>query len=320
MLVAKSAILISVADDFFDMRGTLEELHLLMDAINRWDGNGLSGPSKAIFDVLDDLVKDVTKTLVLRGKIDLTEDFRGLWRETFNSWLTETTWGKSGYIPSVDEYLQTSMISIATHVLVMTSSCFLNPSLPENKVKPQVYENITQSLMATTRLLNDIQSYQKEKEEGTMNLVLLHFNQNPNASMDCSISEVKKLLEEKRNELLKHVFTDDDDDDDGDFPNQWRHLLLSCFKVFQMLFNSGNLYDTDFELQSDIEKAIYVSPKPGFPKYIQPNTTFYAAPKKNNMMISAKYVQIPNRHLSKKAMCNVGSTVLNSTTFGLCFI
>ncbi|KAJ0808596.1 putative alpha-farnesene synthase [Helianthus annuus] len=317
MLVAKSAILITVADDFFDMRGTLEELHLLMDAINRWDGNGLSGPSKVIFDVLDDLVKDVTKTLVLRGKIDLTEDFRGLWRETFNSWLTETTWGKSGYIPSVDEYLQTSMISIATHVLVLTSSCFLNPSLPENKVKPQVYENITQSLMATTRLLNDIQSYQKEKEEGTMNLVLLHFNQNPNASMDCSISEVKKLLEEKRNELLKHVFTDDDD---GDFPNQWRHLHLSCFKVFQMLFNSGNLYDTDFELQSDIEKAIYVSPKPEFPKYIQPNTTFYAASKKNNMMISAKYVQIPHRHLSKKAMCNVGSTVLNSTTFGLCFI
>lgn len=82
------------------------------------------------------------------------------WREIFNSWLTETIWGKSGYKPSVDEYLETGMISIATHILVLTSSCFLNPSLPRNKVKPPKYENITQSLMATTRLLNDIQSYQ----------------------------------------------------------------------------------------------------------------------------------------------------------------
>lgn len=45
---------------------------------NRWDGEGLSGPSKVIFDVLDDLVRDITKTLVLGGKIDLTEDFRHL--------------------------------------------------------------------------------------------------------------------------------------------------------------------------------------------------------------------------------------------------
>ena len=36
MLVAKSAIVITVADDFFDMRGTLEELHVLIDAIYRY--------------------------------------------------------------------------------------------------------------------------------------------------------------------------------------------------------------------------------------------------------------------------------------------
>ncbi|XP_076910575.1 S-linalool synthase-like [Bidens hawaiensis] len=319
MLVAKSAILITVADDFFDMRGSLEELHFLIDAINRWDGEGLSGPSKVIFDVLDDLVRDITNTLVLHGKIDLTEDFRSLWKETFNSWLTETTWGRSGYIPSVDEYLQISMISIATHILVLTSSCFLNPSIPENKVKPQKYESITQSLMATTRLLNDIQSYQKEQEEGITNLVLLHFNQNPDASMDHAISTVKRLLDMKRNELLKHVFTDDD----RDFPNQWKHLHLSCFKVFQMLFNSSNLYDTDSELQTDIAKAIYVSPKHELPKCTKPHTTFQAVPKKGNVMISVRYHDqyIMNNHqLSKRPMRNISPKVLSSTMFGLCFI
>nr|AGN70888.1 geranyllinalool synthase [Grindelia hirsutula] len=293
MLVAKSAILITVADDFFDMQGNLQELHLLIEAIHRWDGDGLRGPSKVIFDVLDDLVRDSTRTLVLDGKIDMTEEFRDLWRETFDSWLTETTWGKSGYIPSVNEYLETGMISIATHILVLIPSCFMNPSLPKSKVKPQKYESITQALMATTRLLNDVQSYEKEQEEGKMNLVLLHFKENPDASMDDSIAAVQKILDGKRKELMKHIFTDADN---NDFPNHWKKLHLSCFKVFQMLFNSANLYDTETELRSDIEKAIYIPPQYEPLKHVKPQTTLDPLPRKRNLMISTVHTQTPFRH------------------------
>ncbi|GJY13172.1 (E,E)-geranyllinalool synthase-like protein [Tanacetum coccineum] len=326
MLVAKSAIVITVADDFFDMRGTLEELQVLIDAVYRWDGKGLNGPSKAIFDVLDDLVTDTTKELVLQGKIDLTEDFRDLWRETFNSWLTETTWGKSGYIPSMDEYLETGMISIATHILVLTSSCFLN--LPKSKVKPQKYESVTESLMATARLLNDIQSYKKEQEEGKMNLVLLHFKDNPNASLDDSVAEVQRFLERKRQELLAHIFTDDN----GDFPSQWKYLHLSCFKVFQMLFNSANLYDTDAELQYDIERAIYIPPQYELSHYLINETTARLLSEKRNLKISARYTQtllclnghsrtrISVRTLPKKYKRNGNYNVFNSTFSSLCLI
>lgn len=36
LLVAKCAIVITVADDFFDMRGSLEELHVLIEAIHKY--------------------------------------------------------------------------------------------------------------------------------------------------------------------------------------------------------------------------------------------------------------------------------------------
>ncbi|KAI3510368.1 hypothetical protein L1887_17307 [Cichorium endivia] len=328
MLVAKSAIVITVADDFFDMRGSLDELHILIEAIHRWDGKGLIGPSKVIFDVLDDLVRDSTKSLVL-GNIDIIEDFRNLWRETFNSWLTETTWGKNGYIPSVDEYMETGMISIATHILVLTSSCFLNPSIPKNKVKPQTYEDITQSLMATARLLNDIQSYeQKEQEEGKMNLVLLHFKDNPDASMDDSVNLVKKFMDWKRKELLKHVFTNDR----SDFPKQWNFLHLSCFKVFQMLYSSSNLYDTEAELQLHIEKAIYLPPKHELPICLKPQTTLPPLPQKGNLTINGGYARNPPRRyvhgcmsirfhqLPKKPMRNLTLEVFCSSMSRICFM
>lgn len=83
MLVAKTAIIITVADDFFDSFGSLNQLEILTKAVqryiikicfkeffrshicicvnNRWDSRGLSSHSKVIFDALDDLVSEASR-------------------------------------------------------------------------------------------------------------------------------------------------------------------------------------------------------------------------------------------------------------------
>lgn len=89
---------------------------------------------------------------------------------------------------------------------------------------------------------------QKEQEEGKMNLVLLHLNDNPNADIEDSIAYVTKIMEEKRKELLQHVLRDDDFDDHDELPNSCKHLHLSCFNVFNMFFNSFNHFDSETSL------------------------------------------------------------------------
>lgn len=83
------------------------------------------------------------------------------WCETFASWLEEAKWSKSGYIPSLSEYLDNAGISVAAHSLVLPASCFLSASLPEFKLKPfnDQYQTITKLLMDVSRLLNDTQTY-----------------------------------------------------------------------------------------------------------------------------------------------------------------
>lgn len=161
-----------------------------------------------------------------------------------------------------------------------------------------------------------------------MNLVLLHYKENPDGSMNDSIAEVQKFLEMKRKELLREVFTDTNSDD---YPKQWKYLHLSCFKVFQMLFNSANLYDTDAELLSDIEKAIYIPPETKFSKYIKPQKTLRPFPDKRKL-ISSGYAQTTFQrygqgHMnlkvpqgSKESVRNVGSKLFNSPMFSLRFI
>ncbi|KAI8525460.1 hypothetical protein RHMOL_Rhmol13G0232000 [Rhododendron molle] len=55
ILVAKSSILVTVADDLYDMEGSLDDLNALTQAVQRWDGKGLSGHGDIIFRALDDI-------------------------------------------------------------------------------------------------------------------------------------------------------------------------------------------------------------------------------------------------------------------------
>ncbi|KAG8634467.1 hypothetical protein MANES_17G041800v8 [Manihot esculenta] len=264
MIIAKSGIIITVADDFYDAEGSIDELEKLTDAVRRWDAKGLKGHSKIIFDVLDDLVREMAaKYLQQVGNDDITASLQYIWYETFDAWFMEAKWSRSGFIPSADDYLETGMTSIATHIVVLSASYFLNTSLPTHKLKPPQYEAITKLLMIIPRLLNDLQSYEKEQKEGKINFVLLNLEKNPGLELEDSIAITKKMLEEKRREFIQEALMDGF----NELPKQIRQLHLSCLKVFEMFFYSTNRYDSNTEMIQDIQKAIYLplvvtEPKP----------------------------------------------------------
>lgn len=77
------------------------------------------------------------------------------WRESFEAWMLERRWSITGHLPSMDEYLETGMASIAAHTIALPATTFLSQTGPNGQ-----YETITKLLMAITRLANDMQSYQ----------------------------------------------------------------------------------------------------------------------------------------------------------------
>ncbi|CAJ2648693.1 unnamed protein product [Trifolium pratense] len=287
MLVAKSAIIITVADDFFDTTGSLNELEFLTDAIQRWDAKGLSSHSKVIFDSLDDLVIEASrKYLQQEGtSYDISNSLKDLWYEAFLAWLIEAKWSRNGHKPSIDSYLKIGMTSIGSHIMVLSSSCFLKPSLPAKKLRLTPYEPITNLLMIISRLLNDVESYQKEKEEGKLNSVLVNLMENPEFDIEDSIAYVREIVEKKKKEFLELVLID------GlcDLPKPSKHLHLSCLKVFQMFFNSKNRFDSNTDLVEDINKAIYLPLSKT--KYVSPQTM----PKKKHT-ITKMHSNLPFKH------------------------
>ncbi|CAK8530503.1 unnamed protein product [Lathyrus sativus] len=288
MLIAKTAIIITVTDDFFDTVGSLDELEILTEAVQRWDSRSLSSHSKVIFDALDDLVSEASrKYLQQEGTCDdISGSLKDLWYEVFLSWLIEAKWSRNGHKPSIDCYLKTGMISVGAHLMVLSSSYFMKPT---KKLRLTPYEPLTKLLMIISRLLNDVESYQREREEGKLNYVLVNMMENPEFEIEDSIAFVREIVEKKKKEFLELALIDGL----SDFSEPNKQLHLSCLKVFQMFFNSKNNFDSNTDLVEDINKAIYL-PLSKTSKCLSTQTL----PKKKHI-ISKLHMNFPFKHYSK---------------------
>ncbi|KAG6419087.1 hypothetical protein SASPL_121296 [Salvia splendens] len=251
MIIAKAAIIVTVADDFYDMEGSLPDLEILTDAVQRWEGNGLGGHSKTIFEAVDEFVNDFVTICEPQEGSTVVPKLQQLWRDCFMSWMVERRWSLTGYTPCMDEYLETGMLSIAAHTIALPATPnFFNPN-----ANPLQYQNITKLLMAIARLSNDMQSYQKEVVDGKMNMVMLHWQQNPESGIEESVAHVREMLELKKKELVQLVFSDRFEQE---MSKSCKQTHLYCMKVFEMFFNSANLFDSETALMQDINKSIYL--------------------------------------------------------------
>ncbi|CAL8140048.1 unnamed protein product [Prunus armeniaca] len=249
LAVVKSAILVTVADDFFDREGSTDELEALANAVNRWEPKGLTGHGKTIFNALKDLVDDISGQFFNKNGYDIKAYLQELWCQTIASWSKEAEWSRNGHAPSTVEYLQVAATSIASHTILLPAAFLLNPPPEIDILKKR--QPLTNSLMLLTRLLNEIRSYQKEQEEGKPNLVLLYMKENPNLGVEESIAIIQKTLDEKKKEFLELALSS------NEMPEACKRLHLHCLKSFQMFFNSTNAFDSPTELLADINKAIF---------------------------------------------------------------
>ncbi|MBA0595178.1 hypothetical protein Gorai_012055 [Gossypium raimondii] len=160
-----------------------------------------------------------------------------------------------GFVPSMEEYLGNGAVSIALHTIVLPASYLLNPSLADYKIRAGEYQTVTKLAMLIPRLLNDIQSYQKEEQEGKLNYVLLYMRENPGTDIQDSTAYVREIIYKNWGEFLQHVLMDGLAEE---LPKSCKFLHLSCVKVFQMFFHSSNRYDSNTDMLQDIQKAIYI--------------------------------------------------------------
>ncbi|XP_028757072.1 ent-kaur-16-ene synthase, chloroplastic-like [Neltuma alba] len=205
---AKHGLLTSVFDSFFDVWSTKEEQQNLIKLMEKWDVDVnkecCSEPVKILFLVLK---RTISETAAQAFKVQDRSVLNHLiqqWVDILRSGLKEVEWCKKKCVPSIEEYERNGIITMALGPIVLSAMYLIGPKLPQAVAESAECNYVLDVLGLHGRYLNDVNGYQREKEQGKLvNSVGLRLISGSEEEEEEMKKKIKKKGEEKRKELLR---------------------------------------------------------------------------------------------------------------------
>ncbi|PIN03534.1 Terpinolene synthase [Handroanthus impetiginosus] len=170
IITTKVNTLITIIDDIFDVYGTLEELHLFNDAIQRWDMEAmdqLPNYMKLCYLALNNFIHEMAYDVLKEDEFLIIKHLRNSWADLCRTYLEEAKWYSEGYTPKLEEYIENAWISISAPV-ILSHAFFLVTNPIEKKAAQRLYKyhNIIRCSSIILRLANDLGTSPDEMKRG----------------------------------------------------------------------------------------------------------------------------------------------------------
>ncbi|OIT20040.1 PREDICTED: (-)-camphene/tricyclene synthase, chloroplastic-like [Nicotiana attenuata] len=194
-MLTKVIAFIVVLDDIYDVYGTLEELEIFTDAVERWDIKAMEQLPDymkicylALFNSTNEMAYDILKE---KG-INFLPYFTKQWADLCKAYLREARWYYNGYTPTLEEYIDNAWISIATPlILVHAFPLVTNPITKEAMESLNKYPDIIRRCAIINRFLDDLGTSSEELKRGDVS-----------KSIQCYMNE-KSVSEEEAKEGIR---------------------------------------------------------------------------------------------------------------------
>ncbi|XP_054814995.1 ent-kaurene synthase 1, chloroplastic-like isoform X5 [Prosopis cineraria] len=208
---AKQGLLGCMVDDFFDVWSTEHEQINLVQLMEKWDidvnKESCSETVKILFEALKRTIcETATQVYKVQGRCVLNHLIQ-TWVDLLRSMLKEAEWSRGKCVPSIEEYERNGIITLALGPIIVPVVYLVGPKLPQAIIESDEYNRLFEVVSLHGRYLNDINGYQREKEQGKfINSISLRLNHGCGAgSEEQIIKEIKRKIDETRKELLRLV-------------------------------------------------------------------------------------------------------------------
>ncbi|XP_038692011.1 casbene synthase, chloroplastic-like [Tripterygium wilfordii] len=124
IILTKIMKLMSIMDDTYDSYATIDELRILIDAIERWDISTidqLPDYMKFLYNTLLNLYGEFETELESEGRSYGVSYARDALKQMMKAYHIEAEWLNKGYVPSFDEYMENALISCGYHAVAISS-------------------------------------------------------------------------------------------------------------------------------------------------------------------------------------------------------
>ncbi|XP_047942439.1 (+)-bornyl diphosphate synthase, chloroplastic-like [Salvia hispanica] len=235
-MVAKATTLITALDDVYDIYGTLDELELFTEAIRRWDIesiNRLPDYLQLFYSVIHNFVSELARDI---SKEDDITCLHRAWVDLVEAYLQEAKWYHRGYTPSMEEYLNNSIISIGVPA-VISQLHFMFAAAEEKPVMEDLckYDNVIRLSGMLVRLPDDLGTSQLEMKRGDVAKSIQCYMEKQNASEEEAEEHVRFLIREAWKEINTCM---------ADYPtgDDLLQVIANTGRVAQFMYLDGDGY------------------------------------------------------------------------------
>lgn len=238
---AKSGLALGIVDDFFDVWGSQEEQINLLHLMEKWDVDVstecCSETVKILFLALKGIICEVAdQAFKVQGRSVLCHVIQ-LWAEVLRTFSKEAEWGRTNHVPTLEEYFPNSIKSFAIGILI-PGLYLVGPKLSEKIIQSAEFNQLFEALSLAGRLLNDINGYQREKEQGKFNSITVELMHGSGTMGEEEIIEkLQRMVDEKRKELLRLVVKEEG----SIVPRNVKHLFWNWCKLFHLFYKKDDV-------------------------------------------------------------------------------
>ncbi|KAM7490781.1 hypothetical protein LguiA_033702 [Lonicera macranthoides] len=169
-ILTKVISLASIIDDIYDVYGTIQELILFTNAIQRWNinfANQLPKYMRHVYAILIDVYREMEEELSKEGKSYCVNYAKQAMKQLVRAYFDEAKWYHEGYVPTMEEYMEVASVS-AGYIMVATTSFVGMGELVTKQALDWVSNTplIVKACSVIARLTDDMVGHEFEQKRG----------------------------------------------------------------------------------------------------------------------------------------------------------
>ncbi|KAK6930491.1 Terpene synthase, metal-binding domain [Dillenia turbinata] len=255
----KHAVLTYVVDDFFDVGSSQQEQENLTHLLDKWDIDEdtefCSEAVEIIFLALRDTIHEsVDMALKWQGRC-VKAHLIQIWMDVLKTMGREAQWGRDKVVPTMDEYIENGFDSFALGPIVLPTLYIVGPKLSEEIVASPEYHSLYKLMATCGRLLNDIQTYEREAKQGKLNAVPLHIiHRGGIITEEDSVKEIREIIGENRKKLLRMIL----ESKDSVVPRACKDLFWDMSQVLHLFYSEVDGFSSPTAMVTAINEVLYM--------------------------------------------------------------
>ncbi|CAL9152024.1 unnamed protein product [Musa hybrid cultivar] len=264
----KAICLITIIDDVYDVYGTIDELELFTDAVDRWDVNAmdkLPEYMKICFLALFNTTNDTAYNVMKEKGLDIIPHLKKAWADLCKAYMVEARWYHHGYTPNLKEYLGNALVSISGPLILTLAYCTSDDLTQEALDDFQCCPEIARWASMVFRLCDDLGTstfllsasvvfVQDELERGDVSKSIQCYMHETGVSEDAARGHIRGLIKGNWRAINgNRSFT-------SPFEENLKMMTINIARMAQCIYQYGDGYGKPDGVIEDRIRSLLIEP------------------------------------------------------------